>query len=220
MKLDYNKTNICDECGTNLIPGKSHREYIDNKFSGKVLCIRCGNKSRHNNDYKYRYNSQNNIRKSLRNRRTGNLRQDSEQAKGDLGEELLCEWKRFTNLNKKYDNYEYPIDCLDEDTGLYYQVKIAYYNPVDRYWHQSFKHEHNSIRRHFRFKSLFLFCIDKKGKIVERIYEISEEDVIKREIIAIVKNSSRITWYEDYRIKDEKTLESVNKIWQKINDKK
>lgn len=135
----YNQTNICPRCREDmkidgkeltdksiLYPGNA-RIYVNKE--GKRTEIWVCNRHWGRDYQKYECNSQWNIIKSLGDRRTGNLRSDSEQQKGDNGEELLCIWKGYTNLNRENDNYESPIDCVDKNTGLHYQAKIAHYNP-------------------------------------------------------------------------------------------
>lgn len=66
-----------------------------------------------------------------------------------------------------------------------------------------------------------MFCVSADGKIIERVYEISEEEVEKRSTAAIYKNPMRgtrsiIAWYEKYRVKDLEELENINKIWNEI----
>lgn len=163
-------------------------------------------------------NNTNNLLKSIGNRRTGNQNPNSTNAKGDKGEELLCIWKKFNNLNKVNDNYSIrsPIDCIDEKTGLLYQVKIAYYNSINRCWNQSFKNLHDSISKGFRFKNLFLFCISEGEMRTLRAYEIPEKEVIKRLSITIVENPSRITWYGIYRLENKEELKKLNEIWEEL----
>ena len=68
-----------------------------------------------------------------------------------------------------------------------------------------------------QFGYLIFYCISNDGKIVERIYIFPRTEIICRSCITIVKNNSRGPgWYEQYRIKDEKIVNKVNEIWQKI----
>ena len=224
--ISYSKTNICHRCRKEnniidkniLYPGNACREKNkDNKETGEWVCIRHWGR-----DYgRHNPNSKDNIIKSLGDRRMGNLDPNSNLAKGDRGEELLCRWKGYTNLNKKNDNYKFPIDCLDENTGEYYQVRSAYYNPINRLWGQDFKTLQDSIRQGFRFKSLFLFCISKDGKVVKRVYEIPEKEIMNRTSINIHDNPTDswgdpITpWYDQYKNKNE-DIKKINEIWKDI----
>lgn len=205
----YNPTNACDRCGVNFedIKGWGHprQEYDENgKPTGKWHCQHCWEV--------YDPNSTANIIKSMRDSRMDSLDPNSSKGKGDRGQELLCKWKRFKDLNKENDNYMSPIDCFDESTGLYYQVMTAYYSHIYRRWYQSFRRIQNSFRKGYRFKSLFLFCISKDGNTVEIILEIPEKEIICRACINI-RDFSREGWYEKYILKDEEEKKNVNKIW-------
>jgi hypothetical protein len=210
-KKIYNENDLCNICGLDFktIPGHPYREFDKNGvYSEFWICSRCNSKS----EYKGRY---------LCNRRIENQDPSSEQAKGDMGEELLCRWKGFTNLNKKYDNYNVRIDCIDEKTGLFYQAKISYHNIKNDRWNQGFKNIQNSIKEGYRFASLFLFCISNDGKIVETIYDILEKEITSRSGIGIYKhykagNIYHYGWHERYKFTDEEELKKVNKIWEQI----
>lgn len=215
----YNPAYICDRCGKSFKEveklGKFPIEESDKdgKPTGRWDCPNCYEK--------YDPNSISNARKSVTGRRTGSLNPNSDLAKGCRGQKLLCRWKGFMDLTVEYDNHEYPIDCQDPATKLYFQVKAPHYSSVRKCWQTSFKNELNSIGRGFRFKSLFLFCVSADGKIIERVYEIPEEEVEKRSTVAIYKNPMRgtrsiIAWYEKYRVKDLEELENINKIWNEI----
>lgn len=143
----------------------------------------------------------------------GNRDPNSSNAKGNKGEELLCKLKGYTNLNRKYGKY--PIDCIDEITGDYYQVKIANYNSIEGCWSQIFKNEYRSIRQGFRFRNLHLFCIHEDKQTIERYYEIPEKEL--KQSISIRKNPSKgFQWYEKYRIYDHMVLERINDIWKRM----
>lgn len=210
----YNRAHACDRCGKSFNDigwGHPHKEYDEKReWTGNWVCPDCYQK--------YDSNSQLNIKKSIADSRTGNLSLNSSSGKGCKGEELLCIWKGFTNLNKEYDNYNSPIDCKDLVTELCYQVKIAYYNSVNKRWSQNFGSMQSLSIKGFRFKSLFLFCISEDGKKVERLYEIPEEDIIFRLGITIAKNScpSRVAWYDKYRFEDEGELKKLDEMWQKL----
>ncbi len=233
----YNETNICPRCREEngitdrsiLYPGRTYREKNkDGKKTGKWVCSK--HWSRYYNNYDP--NSWNNIRKGLANYNIDNQNPNSSQAKGDKGEELLSTWKNYKNLGKK--DYHSRRDFLDEETGMYYQVKTSYYNPIETCWSASFQNEIKSIGKGFMFKDLYLFCISEDGKRVERVYripekeiEISEEGITKRTIIKVYKNptdswGNHITpWYEQYRISNEnEELKKLNEMWREITMQK
>lgn len=220
----YNDTNICPICreewkrdgkeltDKSILYPQNTCVLEDKNGKNKWICVR--------HHQRYNPNSQHNLIKSVADRRTGNLCPNSEQAKGDKGEELLCTWKGYINLNKKFDNYRTRIDCLDENTGEYYQVKIVYYSSVRKRWDQDFTLLQNSISEGYRFKTLYLFCISEDGLIVERLYEIPEKDIRSRSChIAIYENSIN-SWYEQCRFTDKDELKKLNDIWKEIINRK
>lgn len=223
----YNETNTCDRCRVYFY-GKALREVNkEGKRTGKWLCNGCYNKDYDNNVRKNNPNSHNNIVKSLANRRIGNLDPNSEHAKGDLFQELTCRWRstvstiHVEDLNKKLDNYTTPIDhSRDSELGII-QTKGCLYSSEYRRWSQSFKSECDQIAKDFEFDILVLYCANKYGSVIERIYKIPVEEVIKRLGITIYSDILRGPhWYEQYRIKDEEIIKKVNEIWKKIIDEK
>lgn len=213
----YNRTDTCDECKVEkLRPGNARREYDGKEeWTGRWLCEKCGNKRRQKLP-----NSQNNSMKQLRNTRTGNQDPSSSQAKGDNSQELTCILYGWEDLNKKYDNYSFPIDCYDPKTGLYHQVRGRHYNSTYQLW--SFGHLEREWKK--KYGDMVCFCKSKDGKIIERIYKFPEKEIMVRTGINIVKNptdthgNSIIPWYEKYRIIDGDELKKANDIWNGIYD--
>lgn len=157
------------------------------------------------------------IRKSISDRRTGNLNPNSNYAFGDDGEELTCIWRGVKNLNKELDCYNTPIDhSMDHELGIV-QTKIKRFDPKYLCWHFSnIDHEHDK-----EFDNLILWCTNEKKDIVERLYIILKEEIIGTSVITIVKNSFKgVQWYEKYRIENEEELKKINYIWQKIRRKR
>lgn len=224
-KEKYNETNTCPRikedgnvCEEQLIKtskGHPYRELDKNgNLTGRWICHKCYQKDYQKNDP----NSKHNIRKALSDNRSGNLCPKTTTSKGNKFQKLACEWKRLIDLNKEDDNYNSPIDCIDEMTGVKYQIKGKLYDPINRYWQITVRNDHNK-----QFSSTIIFCADQNGKIIERIYDIPKEEVVKRSGITIVKNPSNRNgrcpgggWYEHYRIKDKEELKKVNDIWKEI----
>lgn len=203
----YNATNKCDNCEIEkLRPGDARREYDDNtNWTGRWLCEKCVGKHRQKLS-----NSQNNIKKSLANRRTGNLDPNTNCAKGDKFEKLTCKWRNIENLNIENNDYNCPIDhSRDPELGII-QTKGKLYDPIDRCWRGGWRNEHNK-----EFDNLIYYCASKDGKKIERIYIFPKEEINKRSTIAIYKNPSKGGWYQIYRV-DEKICNHVNNIFQKL----
>lgn len=224
-KKRYNQEHACNRCGKDLGEPEESGEYPLKEYDEKGAWT--GNWDCHNCYQKYDPNSQHSIIKSVGDRRTGSQDPNHSNVKGDKGEELLYVWKGYINLNKKTDNYNSRRDFFDDKTGEYYQAKIAYYNDIERYWKQDFQKLIKSIKKGFRFKILYIFCVSKDGMIIERIYEIPEKEIYDIETnkgrgsISIMKYDSNMRlyengWYEMYRNKDLGELENVNEIWQRI----
>lgn len=221
MTTYYNRTNTCDRCGRDLNNsfGNPCREYdLKKNWTGNWLCGSC-----YDNDYKKRPNSYSNILKSLSNRRTGNLRPDCNQAKGDLYEEVTIQWRGVENLNIENDNYNSSIDhSRDPELGII-QTKGRIYNIEYGWWPFSgLEREWNK-----EFNNIIFYCSNNDGTLIERIYIFPKIEIIKRKSITIYKNTTRgrystpfIPWYEKYRIKDAKIIKKINEIWIKINNSK
>lgn len=183
---------------------------------------------------RYNLNSESNIIKSLRDRRTGNLK-DVRQIFADNCQECTCKWLGCEDLNKKNDNYNSPIDCspiprgvsvmiggkLVDLSGKIPQVKGATYNSRYGKWGQSSETTEHSKE----FDIVILYCVSGNGEKIERIYFIPKGNVIKISTIGIYKNPTDrwgnhiISKYEKYRVEDEKVLEYVQKIWKDIKSR-
>lgn len=220
----YNKTNICPICKENnnitdnsiLYPKNALCEIDKNRNqTGERICKSCYGKNRRKND-PYCID---NVKKSLSDRRTENQNQNHQNYIGDLCEETTCIWRKVDNLNIVYDNYEYPVDhSRNPELGIL-QTKGRSYDPYRGCWEQNFLSLHNTIMKGFEFDNLIFYCLSKNRKLIERIYIIPKEEIIKRNSIKIVKNNSRnIGWYEKYRTIDVNVLKKVNDIWKEINN--
>ena len=221
--ISYSKTNICPRCKE------------ENNKEGKELTDRsilytknaCREKDKYGNETGEFVCNRHWIRNwdkhthgIVSGRRTGNLDQNSDAAKGDNFQELTKIWRStisvvpVEDLNKKFDNYKSPIDhSFDSELGVL-QTKGAFYSPTYKYWHNSFKNEHNAIRRGFKFDNLIFYCASEDGLIIERIYIFPKGEVEKRTSVSICNNDN-YHWYVEYSI-DEDELEKVNEIWNEI----
>jgi hypothetical protein len=210
----HNEKNICEECGEKLIShinARRERDRYGNR-TGRWLCEMCGCRNR-----QLLFDSQNNVRKQLRDTRTGNLDPNSKRGKGNLAEELTCRWRSIIsiipveNLNIKFDNYNTPIDhSYDSELGII-QTKSAIYNSDYGLWGYNWEGEFRKD-----FDNIILYCKSKNGKHIERTYIFPKDEVLKRRKVSIVKKPSRgVQWYEVYRV-DEDTVKLIDKIFQEI----
>lgn len=218
----YNQTNTCHRCieegktiDESQLPDKAYKEKDkDEKKTGAWICHKHWKRDYEKNNP----DSYSNIIKSMSNSRIDNLDPNSPKGKADKAQELACELYGYVDLNKKYDNYSVGIDCLDEKTGLLYQIRGRRYSPGYGKW--SFGHFEGEIYKDY--EDMILFCFSNDRNIVERIYRIPFEKEIKqkRNGITIYKNPSKgDMWYEQYRVKDEKEIKMANDIWKKILEK-
>lgn len=222
----YNSKNACHRCiedgktieESQLSEGYTYRENDkDGRKTGEWICS-----SHWHKDYnKYNSDSINNIQKSLRNSRTGNIDPNSTISEGNITQKLVHELYGWIDLNKENDNYNSPIDFLDGMTGLLYQIQGRRYNSEYRTW--NFTHLENDWYK--QYKDMILFCKSKDGKIIEDIYKIPFDDEIKKKIksITIVKNPmntrgtrSIVPWYRKYRTRYSDELKKANEILKKI----
>lgn len=212
---NYNDTKTClktcpkvdnkgEICGRPLIRGNAKRERDKNgKPTGKWICSKC---------YSMDYN--NLFVKPKRRCRTGQLSPDCTTLIGDKFHELACLHYGYENLNKKNDNFNSPIDCIDPRTGLFFQIKGRRYNHLERYW------QFSPLDREWdkKYEDMICYCADKDMKIIDRIYRIPSYEIDRMRTITITKNPSRGgQWYEKYRVMDEKELKKANDIWKKLN---
>lgn len=205
----YNLTNSCDRCGRDFgeidrLGDHPVKEY-DKKgnWNGKWDCKKCHSK--------YDLNSIDNLKKSVTNRRTRNQDKNHKSTKGDNCQELVCKLYGWEDLNKRYDNYNTPIDCYDPNTGLYYQVRGRNFIEIEERWNFS------ALEREWdkKYNSMVCICKNKNGNIIERIY-IFPSEVIKEMKNINIKNNNISNWVEQYRVTDEDVLKIANKLWKRI----
>lgn len=155
------------------------------------------------------------IFKPITNCRSGNQSPNHSNTKGDKFQKLTCDWKYVKDMNIEHDNYISPIDHSPSSEGMIYQTKGKLYDQRNRCWILNCENENYKD-----FDFLIFYCASKDGKNIERIYVIPKEEIIKRKNITIYKNPSKgVSWYENYRVKDENILNYVNEKWLKINIK-
>lgn len=247
--MNYNLTNICPRCREEyergdrdkltdksiLYPGNARQEVGKNgKITGEYVCNNHSYKSRQRHDP----NSQNNIFRSLRDVRTGNLR-DRPNILAHNCEKLTENWLGAERTSVRFDKYsQLPLDHghitkhilvkiggqLVDLYGKVPQTKGASLTVFEIYtdtniytydaWRQSFVNDHNK-----EFDILILYCTDKDGKSIERIYIIPKEE-LSESGTTICKNRKAAKMeelkHEKNRIIDDEILKYVNEIWKNI----
>lgn len=217
-KRYYNKTNTCDKikedgkkCGNELKPHSAYKEIDENgNWTGKWWCKDCYGRY----DYNKRSDCSNNLIKSVSVRRTGNINPGCNSAKGDLFEELTCKWRGVKRLSVERDNYALPLDhSRDPELGII-QTKGALYNSDNRSWSFNCKNEQNK-----NFDNLIVYCASEDGSIIDRIYIFPRHEIVKRISITIYNKPESVRgpfWCEQYRLKDENIMKTINKIFWSI----
>lgn len=57
------------------------------------------------------------------------------------------------------------------------------YDPINGFWNYKWEREHKKD-----FNNIIVYCADKNGKTIERIYIFPKEEVIRSKTVSIVKN--------------------------------
>ena len=193
------KDTICCLCGTNETYIKKDgnpdwRPYkgLDYKeeWNGKsYTCKKCYGRIVQNLP-----DSQNNIRKRLANSRNKQLDPDSGPGKGFIGEQIVANTLGIKNCNLDRDNFNYQIDLYDDIKYKKIQVKYTALNRDGEWFVQNYDGNY--------FDHLFIVCMSKDYKKVERVYIIPWCEAIKRKSITIIEKMKK-TWYNLYMV-DEK----------------
>lgn len=225
--LRYNKSGICIRCREendirkdSILEGDACREKDkDGNKTGYWICKRHWKR----NYERYDHNSQSNIKKRLRNCRTGYQHSKHSCTKGDIYIDVACELYGYDNLNDIYDKYNTEIDCICRKTGLFYQVKGRLLRIIRMYittkgekrYYEGWNFGEFERELHKEYEDMVCFCKSKDGKMIERIYRFPKIVIDERAGITIMRDN--ITgWYEQYRVKDLEELRRANEILQKI----
>ena len=188
----------CNGNDTYVQPGYSPdwRKYRgeDNKqeWDGKsFLCKKCYSKI-----YSSLPESQCNIIKRLSNLRVGQLAIHSKRGKGLIAEAVIAKIRKLEIIGIKSDNFNSKIDLsFDLEYGII-QVKsrISYYGD----WMVRYDLE--------EFDTLFVLCLNKDGRDIERMYAVPER--LLYGTISLTIMGSCNSKYEKYRI-DERPYNDV-----------
>lgn len=229
----YNKTNMCELCikennitdKSILYPGNA-KKWINREGvrTDKWVCNKHWAR-----DYNHSPSGILSLQKSLRHRRLGIQNPDSPNAIGDRGERLTDMIFRTTRLSVKDDCYNGPLDHSQIPKGTFVklrerlidisekipQTKIANFT-IDIGTNGGWFYKYRTIEHKKRYDIMILWCISKDKLSIERGYIIPKDMTNKIISIGIIKDPSRIVWYDEYRIIDENILEQINEYWRKI----
>ena len=144
--------------------------------------------------------------------RNDGLSIDVNQGIGLIGEAIVGKIRKLKVISIISDNFKLKFDLsVDPEFGI---IQVKTRRLITDKWQVSFEN--------FNFDHIILICID--GKNIERIYVFPKKEMIKRRCIAIYKNPSRSTWYDNskngYRLDEKLYKESYQSIMSFLGDKK
>lgn len=173
------ENRICIVCGskdTNIYKGKYRwiRDRDDKgNWTGKYICFNCYGKNRQKNDL----NSQQNIIKSIRNPRTGNIKKDSEQGMVFITQAVVAKVNNIEDLNIKMDAYNYHIDMYND---IYGRINVEYSSfryPYYEGW--MFNARRVNIIKNENYDTYILLCLSGDKRSIQRVCIIPNVGEIK-----------------------------------------
>lgn len=193
FKINYDDIKCCicggDSTYINRNGYPEWRKFPDVKrWDGKsYLCKSCYSK-----EYMKLPDSHHNLMKKVTDFRTGNLGSKTKTGKGFIGEQIVAKVRKLKNCCIETDIFNFKFDLSKDPEYGMIQVKLRVSCYGD--WYIKFGIEHN-------FDTLFVLCMDKNMKNVERVYTIPEEELYGMKSLTIM-GSENSKW-EMFRI-DEK----------------
>jgi len=214
---------ICYMCGKKA--WRRERKGINRNWTGRYLCMEHYSRYYQKDDP----NSSNNIKKSLADHRTGNLRYQN-HILGDNGEKLTNILFEVKRLSIEHDKYSESLDHTPISQGisimigerlvdLSKKVPQTVCTIFKRYIGAKGGWIFTSLEREWgkEFDVEILWCISEDGLNVERGYIVPKIEIEEGKSITIVKDPSKgYQWYESYRITDKELLKKANEAWRKI----
>lgn len=194
----YLEGRTCFKCGTNLTHKSSEGvdqwcRYLDddNRWNGKWLCFNCSGKYHQSNDC----NSQQNLIKSIRNPRIGNIRKDSEQGMVIICQAVVAKLCKTEDLNIKMDNYNWHVDMYNDE---HRRINVEYSFFRFGYGWMFNSRRVNSCKtknenKNDNYDTYILLCISKDGNDIERVLIVPSSRV--RNIWTIGINIDDRTYY-------------------------
>lgn len=182
----YLEGRVCCECGTSHTHKDSKgvdqwcRYIDDNKcWNGKWLCFNCNGKYHQKNDY----NSQQNLIKSIRNPRAGNIKKDSEQGMVIICQAVVAKLLKTEDLNIKMNNYGCHIDMYNDE---YRRINVEYSSFRFGYgWVFNSRRNGSCKNKNDNYDTYILLCISKDRNDIERVRIIPSSKVRDIWIIGI-----------------------------------
>jgi len=204
-----NPPKKCCKCGnteTYVHPDGYEHWYshkCDKKNCTGYLCQTCWSAY----DIENNPNNQNNMMRSMANVRNCQLDIYSTSGKGFIIEAIIAKERHIKIYNIEIDNFSARFDLYDQEYRRI-QSKSPSLNEGLMRWDASFGMYHN-------FDALFLSCMDKDRKNIERLYIIPESELYGDVHLSIYMGSLKYPWYENFRV-DEKTKDRYNNSYNDL----
>lgn len=184
-RMKGRKCCICNNYGTriNSTSGSPqwHSHICDKKDCARYICDNCWGKSYRCSDF-----------------RSGNLDPDSTSGKGFIAEMIVAKTRNLKNCNIELDNFHATFDLsIDPEYG---KLQVKGPSISGNRWKATF----NSIEHNF--DHVFVVCMDRHRKHVERVYIVPRSKLIGKKAVLIYKDWSKIRgisefeWIEEYRV--------------------
>lgn len=213
-KEEFFKGRICYICGNNKTklrprgtPYWTHYrndngELIEDKF----VCYRCQHKI-----YRELPDSYNEANKLVKDWRTGNLDIDSSAGKGFISETIVVSITGSSNMNINMNDFRWPYDL---EHNYYKRINVKGYVPYYGMWIYQTNGKEN-------FDTYFLLGYDENRKNIETVHIVPNKDwVFNLSKITIVRNSSKISKYDLFRIDAKPYSDAYHSLMEFLKDKK
>lgn len=216
IRVDHSNT-ICCKCGERdtgkKIDGKPlWLRYVgeDNKgeWNGKsYTCTKCNSNIRNKMEYSY-----NNLIKLMSQSRNGKLSKYCETGEGLIVEAVVAKIRKLKVSTLELNSFRSKFDASYDQEYRRIQVKGPTFD--GRRWDAVFGIDHN-------FDTLFIICVSKDRKYVDRVYIVQESELYGERRVYIYEDFSKLLtvskyeWIEKFRM-DQKTKEIYDFYYQDL----
>ncbi len=191
----------CHKCGDATIPGR--RRYVNEK----LLCYKCYMKY-----YNSLPDSHNSLKKSISSLRTNNISNTATSYMGILGEAVIAKVRKLKVHSIETNNFCLKLDLsLDREYDIIQsKLRTPYCGEIYKDWKVSFGTEHH-------FNTLFVLCVSKDRRNIERVYAILEKELYGLNGISLTRSYSK---YDKFRIDEKPYNDAYHNLMEFLKDKK
>ena len=188
---------ICRSTDTYIYPdgySQWNAHKCDKYNCTRYICNKCRSKEYYRDIVKFDPNSSDNWKKSVRKFRNKQIDPKSETGKGFIGEMIVAKTRGLKNCNLELDNFNAVFDLSVDSFYGRIQVKTA--SLINGKWEfgLSYNQEYDTI---------FLICMGKYWKNVERVYAIPWEKCVNIRNIAIYDRTPGGSQWDKFRVGEE-----------------